>query len=287
MAVYKRTYRGYRGPLTPAWSRFTILTRYAYRGLFKSKFLTALFVLCFFYPVGCALALYLNHNVTVLSYLRMRQGTLFEVGGNFFLTFLGVQGTLAFFLTAFIGPGLISPDLANNALPLYFYRPLSRTEYICGKLCVTGWLLSLITWIPGVILFGIEASLSGVRWMWAHLYLAGGVAAGSLIWILIVSLIALALSAWVKWRVVAGALVLGVMFLGAGFGQAINGVLRTNIGYWIDPGSLIAKVWASLLREDNARVDISPLSAWIALFIICAVCLWLLSRKVRAYEVVR
>ena len=29
MAVYKRSYRAYSGRLTPAWSRFFVLTRYA------------------------------------------------------------------------------------------------------------------------------------------------------------------------------------------------------------------------------------------------------------------
>ena len=41
MAVYKRSYRAYTGRLTPEWSRFYILTRYALRNLFRSKFLTA------------------------------------------------------------------------------------------------------------------------------------------------------------------------------------------------------------------------------------------------------
>ena len=39
MAVYKRTYKGYSGPLTATWSRFSILPRYSYARLFNSKFL--------------------------------------------------------------------------------------------------------------------------------------------------------------------------------------------------------------------------------------------------------
>ena len=38
MAVYKRSYRGYTGPLTAEWSRFAIVPRYAYRGLFQSGY---------------------------------------------------------------------------------------------------------------------------------------------------------------------------------------------------------------------------------------------------------
>ncbi|HEV2688329.1 MAG TPA: hypothetical protein VGV35_07235 [Bryobacteraceae bacterium] len=286
MAVYKRSYRAYTGPLTPAWSRFFVLTRYVLRSLFRSRFLTAVFVLCLFAPLVYAILIYLNHNVSVLHLLRARRGQILDVNGKFFLAYLGTQCGLAFFLTAFIGPNTIAPDLANGALPLYFCRPFSRVEYVLGKLCALLYLLSLITWVPGLILFGIESNLSGVAWMWDNLSLAGGIFFGSVIWILMISLIAMALSAWVKWRIAAGALVLGVMFFLSGFGAAINGVLRSNIGNYINPGALMTRVCAQLFGMDPP-VEISAFGAWVGLLVICGICLALLGKKVRAYEVVR
>jgi len=47
MAVHKRSYRGYAGQLTPLWSRFSIITRYAFKNVFQWKLLTAFFVTCF------------------------------------------------------------------------------------------------------------------------------------------------------------------------------------------------------------------------------------------------
>src|SRR5579864_2597476 len=286
MAVYKRNYRAYSGRLTPAWSRFLILTRYALRNLFRSKFLTAVFVMSFFPPLICAVLIYLNHNASILTLLHARANEAINVNGDFFLGFLGVQGGIAYFLTAFIGPNTIAPDLANGALPLYFCRPFSRAEYVLGKLCALLYLLSLITWIPGLILFGIESNLSGVSWMWENRSLAGGIFLGSMIWILMISLIAMALSAWVKWRIAAGAMVLGVMFFLSGFGAAINGVLRSSIGYYINPGALMTRVCAQLFGLDSP-IDISAFSAWVALLVICGICLALLSKKVRAFEVIR
>src|SRR4030081_3392248 len=122
MAVYKRNYPGYTGRVTPAGARFYILTRYALRNLFRSKFLTAAFVLCFFGPLVCMIGIYLNHNASVLSLLRVRSNQIIDVNGKFFLGFLGMQCGLAFFLTAFIGPSTIAPDLSNGALPLYFCK---------------------------------------------------------------------------------------------------------------------------------------------------------------------
>ncbi|MEO8028831.1 MAG: hypothetical protein ABI823_20290, partial [Bryobacteraceae bacterium] len=130
MAVYKRTYRGYTGALTPAWSRFLIITRYAWKGLFGAKFLTSFLVACFFFPLGCAGFIYLANNLSFLSKFNIDASKWIEINGRFFLTFLQVQSGFAYILTAWIGPGLIAPDLSNNGLPLYFCRPVSRLEYV-------------------------------------------------------------------------------------------------------------------------------------------------------------
>ncbi len=286
MAVYKRSYRGYSGGLTPRWSRFLILSRYSARGIFQSRIITGLFVICFFYPLAMIAGMYLNHNVRVLSMLKMNADHLLEINGQFFFVLMTVQGSLAFLMTAFIGPNMIAPDLANNALPLYFCRPLSRTEYVLGRACVIAFLLSFITWIPGLLLFGIETSLSGLSWAGAHWKIAAGVMVGSILWILVLALLALALSAWVRWRIIAGALLLGVMFFTSGFAAALNGIVRTSAGFYLDPAALVLAIYAKFFGVDMPG-GISPTGAAIAILAICGVCVFLLSRKVRAFEVVR
>lgn len=285
MAVYRRTYRPYSGALTPAWSRFLVLFRYSRRNVFRSRFLTAFFVLCFFWPIASLVMIYLAHSASFLLKLGLRP-ELLSIDNKFFLLFMSVQGVLAFLLTAFAGPGLISPDLANGALPLYFCRPFSRAEYILGKSSVLAILISEITWVPSLILFMIQASFAGASWTWDNFWIAGSLILSSLILIAILSLLAMAFSAWVKWRIVAGALLLAVMFFGAGFAQAINSLLRIDAGHFFDLVYLMATVWTNLFLVDNDR-PISAGQAWIAILVYCFVCLWLLMRKVRAYEVVR
>ena len=286
MAVYKRTYRGYSGVITPTWSRFLVLYRSSRSNAFRSKVQTALLVLCFFFPLLALLAIYANDHLSAFAFLGNRTGPLFAIDGKFFLIYMSVQGTLAFILTSFIGPGLVSPDLANGALTLYLCRPLSRTEYVVGKMAVLVIVLSWITWIPGLVLFFVEASLSGWQWMIDNLFIANAILLGSFIWIAVLSLLSLAISAWVKWRIAAGAMLLGTLFIGAGFGQAINAVLRTQQGYLINVAHLISLIWADLFRQE-ANQDFPVGEAWIALLAFLGVCLWLLMRKVRANEVVR
>jgi ABC-2 type transport system permease protein len=285
MAVYRRNYKPYVGMVTAAWSRCFVLFRYSRRNLFRSKFLTGLFMVCFFNPLACLIVIYLSHSASFLQQIGVTRGLL-AIDNRFFFYFMSVQGVLAFLLTAFVGPGLISPDLANGALPLYFCRPFSRAEYVIGKSSVLAILLSQITWIPGLVLFGMQAGLAGASWTWSHLWIAGSLIASSLIWIAILSLLAMALSAWVKWRIVAGALLLAVMFFGAGFAQAINAVMQTDTGHFFNIAYLMRTVWNALFQVD-ARHPIPVAQAWVALLLYCAICLGLLMRKVRAYEVVR
>ena len=285
MAIYRRNYKPYTGAMTPEWSRFLVLFRYSRQNLFRSKFMTAFFVICFFYPIVCLAVIYLAHSASFLAQLGVPTGVL-SIDNKFFFAFMSVQGVFAFLLTAFAGPGLISPDLANGALPLYFCRPFSRAEYVSGKSSVLAILLSQITWVPGLVLFVMQASLAGASWTWAHLWMAGSLVLSSLLWIAILSLLAMALSAWVKWRIVAGALLLAVMFFGAGFAQAINAVLQTQSGNFFNVAYLMGTVWNSLFQVD-AEHAIPVSQAWIALLLYCAICLTLLMRKVRAYEVVQ
>jgi ABC-2 type transport system permease protein len=288
LAVYKRTYSAYEGSLTPAWSRFLILPRYSFARLWQSKFLVMFFMACFFYPLGCVGYIYLANNLSVLSSFGIPEplGQALKVQPSLFLYFCWVQAAFTYLLTAFIGPSLISPDLVNGAMPLYLCRPFSRAEYIAGKMSVLVFLLSLVTWVPGLVLFAIQASLAGWEWTKGNLWIAGSLFIGLMIWILLLSLLALALSAWIKWKIAAGGLVLGVFFAGAGFGTALNSVMRTNYGTLLNLTEVMFTIWSRLFSWPS-DTGISVEASWICVGVVCATCLWLLIRRVRAFEVVK
>ena len=80
MAVYKKTYRGYDGPLTPSWSRFLIIPRYAFEELHRSRFLTIFYLASFIFPLVCALLIYIQHNLSVLKIINAeRMGQLISI----------------------------------------------------------------------------------------------------------------------------------------------------------------------------------------------------------------
>src|SRR5262252_3805814 len=166
MAVYKKTYRPYEGGLTASASRFLVIPRYAFEDMQKSRFLTIFFLASFLYPLVSALIIYVQHNVSALNLLGVQNARqLISINATFFLNFLGFQSMLALFLASFTGPGQVSPDLANNALALYLARPFSRVEYVVSKMWILIVLMSLMTWVPGLLLFLLEGYLQN-NWSW-------------------------------------------------------------------------------------------------------------------------
>jgi ABC-type transport system involved in multi-copper enzyme maturation permease subunit len=291
------------------WSRFLVIPRYALRETFKSKLFTTIFILCFIYPLVATILVYLHHNVNALALLQINVRELLPIDASFFLTFVQMQSAFAFILTVLVAPPLISRDLSNNALPLYLCRPLSRAEYVLGKMTVIVFLLSLVTWIPGLLIFFFQASLAGLAWLWANLWMIWAIFFGSMVWIILLSLLALAVSSLVKWRVVASGALLGLFFVPTAFGEIINELFLTRSGHLISLWATMKSIWSGLfglfVRQtgsirgkvtnpiyneqffDHALLEPPLWASWLVIALICAVCVWLLARKVRAYEVIK
>ena len=309
MAVYEHLYGAYEGESHSAWSRFFVIPRYALREVFKSKLLVTIFILCFIYPLVAAILVYLHHNANALALLQINVRELLPIDASFFFTFVQVQCAFAFILTVLVAPPLISRDLSNNALPLYLCRPLLRAEYVLGKMAVVVFLLSAITWIPGLLIFSFQASLAGLSWLWANVWMVQAIFSSCVVWIILLSLLSLAVSSFLKWRVVASGALLGLFFVPTAFGAIINELFLTRNGHLISLWATISSIWRGLFglfvrqtgtfrgksdspiyegQSFNIALLEPPLwVSWLFVALVCAVCVWLLSRKVRAYEVIK
>jgi len=290
MAVYEHTYKPYEGKLTPAWARFLVLPRYAYQDLFKYKLFTALFVLCYVCPLIYTILIYLRHNTLALAVFGITNPAEIvrdlPIGGGFFYFFINIQTSLAFLFTVIIGPVLISRDLANNALPLYLCRPFSRFEYIAGKMSVLLILLSLITWVPGLLLFLFQSYLAGPGWMAENWWIASAIFTLSFSWLAVLSLLATAFSAWIKWRTAASAALFAIFIIPTPIGFAIQEMFDTNKGHMLNLAAAFGSLGKHLFRLDWMESLLSEGQAWLVFAAYAAICLFMLSRKVRAYEVV-
>jgi len=290
MAVYKRNYTVYRGTVTPPWTRVMVLARYAFDEAWSSKITIGLFIFCLLPCILSLLVIYLANNPIARALIGGRGPQTLAIDAAFFFQVLQTQSWFALFMAAWIAPRLITFDLADNALPILLSHPISRFGYVFGKFIALFGSLSLITWLPALLLFADEAYSSPQPWAVSNFHIAMGLLAGSVIWIAFLSVLGLALSSWVKWRVVATGVIFAAVFVPAGIGAIFSAVLRTKWGLLLNVPVMMSDLWLRLLGtpysiSEKLSVPTPAIAAMLALA--CVLCLLMLNRRIRAREVVR
>jgi ABC-2 type transport system permease protein len=263
-----------------------VLPRYGWRRAYQQRQVVALTVVAFAWPLACTAFIYLTNHAELLRGVGPEFRSFIQVDGRFFRIFMYVQAVFAVFLAAITGPGLVAPDLIDNALPLYFSRPLTRWSYALARLTVIVGMLSIVTWIPGLILFFLQVGMAGGSWFVTNWTLGGAVVIGFLLWLLFLGLVAMAASAYVKWRVVAGAVSLAFFFVLSGVAQMIDNVFRVTWGHALDPAWAVNRIWCALLDVappdgPDAVTSLVALAGFVALLVL------VIERKLRPVEIVR
>lgn len=282
MPIYDQGYRRYeaRAPLRSV--RFWPITREALRLLLSRRAFLLLLIPCW--------APFLVRVVQIWVVTQFPQaGRVLPVDGRLFGEFLNQQLGLALILTTFGGAGLISNDLRTGAILVYLSRPLTRRDYVLGKLSVILLLNLFVTLAPALLVYAIGLALAPEQYLrLEQWWIAPAVVVQSLVMSLSLSLLALAVSSLSKSARVAG---LGFFGLFVGLEMA-RGVLRNVFdARWATLLSLQADIRAvssALFGVQPRRWEaVGTLEAALVLAAVAALCLVLLRTRVRAVEVVR
>ena len=286
MAVYERTWKPYAGELTPVRSRLLVVTRYAIADAFASRLFTAFYAICFLPSLVGLFFIYLSHNVTLLEKLGMPSDLMNALTSQFFMILFSWQALPAFLVALIVSPSLVAADLANGALPLYLGRPIDRPDYVLGKAAVLALLLSPMTWVMGLSIFCLQATLEGGSWWIDNWRIGLAYLVGHLAWIVVISMLTLAISAWVRFKPAARGALFGIIFILAGFSVAVNGVTGTS---WGDLFNLVRAINSVVLSLFGAPTPskLPVIFNWLTLAAFTLLSIWLLNRKLRAHEVVR
>ena len=119
---------------------------------------------------------------------NFQQASFLAPKGETFREFLDQQGMFVFFVTIYVGAGLIANDRRANALQMYLSKPMTRAEYIAGKLAILVHLPDVSSRsLPAMMLLLVQAIFAGSLTFVRNnmylmpaitLYLAGAGAAG-------------------------------------------------------------------------------------------------------------
>ncbi len=228
---------------------------------------------------------FLVRSVQIYVASNFSQASFLAPTPAMFRDFLDQQNVFVFFITVFVGAGLIANDRRANALQIYFSKPLTRLEYVTGKLVVLGLLLAAVTWLPGILLLLMQMMFAGnATFVRANLHLIPAITLFAAIQVILSSFAMLALSSLSKSRRFVAIMYTGVIFFSAAMYQALQRITGRSWA-WLSPQDTLDVLADAIFRMPRAPAIPVPV-ACIAVAVIIAASIWILERRVRGVEVV-
>src|SRR5437762_4230306 len=153
MPIHDQGYRRYRGSRTAVGRGWMVIARAGIRTMFAKRAFLGLLLLAWLPFLVRAVQFYFAANLPQAQVLAPTAET--------FRQFLEQQEIFVFFVTVYVGAGLIANDRRANALQIYLSKPLSRVEYVFGKLTVLMTFVLMITWLPAIVLLIVQMAFAG------------------------------------------------------------------------------------------------------------------------------
>ncbi len=279
MPIYDLGYRHWSGEWTSHPYRWWVITRQGISLLIHNRRFVILMILS-------AIPFVVRSVMIYLTSAAGRSLPLIQVNGRFFEDFLTQQTFFTFIIAIYAGAGLVANDLKANALQIYLAKPITRGDYVIGKLGVLVFFLSLPTLVPAVLLYLLAILFQvNLGYFRENLWVSASVIGYGFAIVFTNGLVMLALSSLSKSSRFAGISFAAVFF----FGQIIYGILstllRTTAVAWVSLGNNLSQV-GDLLFMHPGRYQCPT---WISALILAAVMAgsaWVVHSRVRAVEVV-
>lgn len=278
MPIHDQGYRRYPGTRTPHGRTWSVITTAGVRTMLAKRAFVALLLLSWLPFVVRTVQVYASANFPQMAFIAPTVET--------FRQFLDQQDVFVFFVTVYVGAGLIANDRRANALQIYLSKPLTRAEYIFGKMMVLLTFLLMVTWLPAIALLLMQVTFAGsFEFVSRNLYLLPAITVFSFVETIVISVAMLALSSLSNNSRFVGILYAALLF----FTNALYGVLRVitaqSLLSWVSLGNNLEQLGDLLFR-----IPLRYATPWpVSLLMIAAVVglsAVVLERRVRGVEVI-
>jgi ABC-2 type transport system permease protein len=279
MPIHDQGYRRYLGSKAAVGKAWQVITRAGVRTVLSKRSFIALMLLAWAPFVVRAVQIYIAANFQQASFLAPQAETFRE--------FLEQQGVFVFFVTIYIGAGLIANDRRANALQVYLSKPLTRAEYVAGKFAILFLFLASVTWLPAILLLLVQTMFAGnFAFVQENVFLLPAITLFSLLQVLVSAMTMLALSSMSKSSRFVGIMYAGLIFFTAAFFQALRGITGRTSWAWLSPTDTLEQIGAYIFRMEPPY-QLSPVVAIVTIIALIAASAWILERNVRGVEVVK
>jgi ABC-2 type transport system permease protein len=280
MPIHDQSYRHYAGTRETSGRAWTIIASAGIRSMAGKRRFLGLLLLAWIPFVVYAVRFYLAANYSQVA-------PLLAVTLESYRHFFDVQVTFVFFITIWVGAGLIANDKRANALQIYLSKPLTRSEYIAGKAAILVAFLTLVTWLPAILLLLLHMLFTGsFDFIRANLVLFPAITLYSLLQVLLATFTILALSSLSNSSRFVAIMYAGAIF----FTDAIHGVLtavtNSSAFSWLSVTGSLGQVGNIIFRMKPLYPDTPWQVSLLVVVAMMAVSLLILERRVRGVEVV-
>ncbi|MGE0462880.1 MAG: hypothetical protein AB7Q16_16075 [Vicinamibacterales bacterium] len=278
MPIHDQGYRRYGGTRAAVGRAWQVIAGAGLRSIISKRAFIALMLFAWAPFLVRAVQIYVSANFQQAAFLAPK--------GETFREFLDQQGVFVFFVTIWVGAGLIANDRRANALQLYLSKPLTAAEYIAGKMAILFLLLAFVTWAPAMGLLLVQAIFAGsFAFIRNNAYLLPAITLFSLAQVLLASSTMLALSSLSKNSRFVGIMYAGLMFFTAALFQALRGITGSSGFAWLSPGDALEQLGDVIFRLEP-RYDLSPAVAALTVVVLIVGSGVILARRVKGVEIV-
>src|SRR5947207_6712653 len=159
MPIHDQGYRRYKGARTPRGRAWSVITTAGLRTFFGKRAFLGLLLLSWLPFVVRTVQMYVANLLK--GDVAPDVAALIAPTAETFRQFLSQQDPFVFFVTVYAGAGLIANDRRANALQIYLSKPLTRGEYVFGKMAILMTFLLMVTWLPAIVLLLVQVSFAG------------------------------------------------------------------------------------------------------------------------------
>ena len=278
MPIHDQSYRHFEGAKAPPGRAWLVIARAGVMTMIRKRLFLGLLMMSWIPFLIRAFQIYFSTNFPQMAMLAATAETFRE--------FLAGQDGFVFFMTIYVGAGLIANDRRANALQIYLSKPLLRSEYIAGKAAVLFFFLLLITLVPAIFLLLVQVLFAGnFQFLRKNLFLFPAITVASLLQVILSTFTMLALSSLSKSSRYVAILYAGIIFFTAAVYQVLYAITGSSAFSWISPVTSLAQVVDVVFR-------ITPryMTPWqVSLIVIVGlvvISISILERRVRGVEVV-
>lgn len=281
MPIHDQGYRRYGGLKARTGTGWMVIARAGIRNMIGKRAFLGLLLISWFPFFVRAVQFYAASNLTSIP-----QASMLAPSADTFRQFLEQQQTFVFFVTVYVGAGLIANDRRANALQIYLSKPLTRAEYILGKLTILMTFLALVTWLPAIVLLIVQIAFAGnFTFLVNNIFLFPAITVFAFIEITLAAATMLALSSLSNSSRYVAILYAAVIF----FTQAVYGVLyavtRSTAFSWLSFSANLKQIGDVIFRQKLEYDTPWPVSLLMIVLLI-ALSGVVLERRVRGIEVV-